>query len=143
MFWAYILCCADGSYYTGHTDDLEKRMAQYDSGECDGYVANHLPVKLAWSQECATRYEALSAEQQIKGWSRKKKEAMMIGNWQEVSLLAQSKATVRPELVEGKQLTKGKNSKAVRAELVEAHTLLSKFAHPSTSSGRTDMGGEA
>ena len=102
MFWVYILHCADGSYYTGHTDNLEKRMGQYHVGECEGYVATRRPVKLAWTQECATRHEALSAERQIKGWSRKKKEAMMSGDWTEVSRLAQSKPTpVRPELVEG------------------------------------------
>jgi putative endonuclease len=101
MFWVYILRCVDGSYYTGHTDNLERRIAQYSAGECTGYTATHLPVKLAWSQECATREEALSAERQIKGWSRKKKEAMMRGDWGEVSRLAQSKS-VRPELVEGR-----------------------------------------
>lgn len=104
MFWVYILECSNGSYYTGHTYNLERRMAQYQTGECDGYVSAHLPVKLVWSQGCATRLEALSAEQQIKGWSRKKKEAMMLGDWNEVSRLARNKS-----------------------------------AHPSTSSGRTDL----
>ena len=97
MFWVYILRCADGSYYTGHTDDLDRRIGQYHSGECDGYVAARRPVELVWSQECATRYEALSAEQQIKGWSRKKKEAMMRGDWNQVSQFSKSKTAVRPE----------------------------------------------
>lgn len=87
-FWVYILRCADGSYYTGHTDDLDRRLTQHQHGECDGYTATRRPVALAWSQPCATREEALSAELQIKGWSRKKKEAMMRGDWQEVSRLA-------------------------------------------------------
>lgn len=121
MFWVYILRCADGSYYTGHTDNLDRRIDQYQSGECDGYVAARRPVALAWSQECVTREEALSAEMQIKGWSRKKKEAMMLGDWMEVSRLAKNK------------------SKTVRGELVEPHTISSKSAHPSTSSGRTDL----
>ncbi len=95
MFWVYILRCADGSYYTGHTDNLEARIGQHHSGECDGYTATRLPVELAWSQECSTREEALEAEMQIKGWSRKKKEAMMRGDWAEVSRLAQSKTTDR------------------------------------------------
>ena len=92
MFWVYILRCADDSYYTGHTDNLEKRIDQYYAGECGGYTATRRPVVLAWSQECATREEALSAEMQIKGWSRKKKEAMMRGDWTEVSRLANSKS---------------------------------------------------
>jgi putative endonuclease len=92
MFWVYILRCADGSYYTGHTDNLERRIGQYKAGECGGYTATRLPVELAWSQECSTREEALSAEMQIKGWSRKKKEATMRGEWAEVSRLAQNKS---------------------------------------------------
>jgi putative endonuclease len=88
MFWVYILRCSDGSYYTGHTDNIECRMAQYQVGERSGYTSLRLPVELMWSQETVTREEALSAEQQIKGWSRKKKEAMMRGDWVEVSRLA-------------------------------------------------------
>lgn len=45
MFWVYILRCADGSYYTGHTDNFERRMAQYLAGECKGYTAARLPVE--------------------------------------------------------------------------------------------------
>jgi putative endonuclease len=88
VFWVYILSCADGSYYTGHTDNLEQRISEHQTGSYPGYTSSRLPVKLAWSQECATREEALSAEMQIKGWSRKKKEAMMCGNWGDVALLA-------------------------------------------------------
>jgi putative endonuclease len=87
-FWVYILRCADDSYYTGHTDNLEKRIGEHQTGVCGGYTAERLPAELVWSQECSTREEALSAELQIKGWSRKKKEAMMRGNWGEVSQLA-------------------------------------------------------
>lgn len=88
VFWVYLLHCADGSYYTGHTDSLEQRIGEHQAGTCPGYTANRLPVNLAWSQECTTREEALSAEMQIKGWSRKKKEAMMRGDWENVALLA-------------------------------------------------------
>ncbi|MGC2457207.1 MAG: GIY-YIG nuclease family protein [Gallionellaceae bacterium] len=90
-FWVYILRCADGSYYTGHTDFLEKRMGEHQTGTCDGYTRDRRPVELAWSQECATREEALSAEMQLKGWSRKKKEALMQGDWQEINKLGRGK----------------------------------------------------
>jgi putative endonuclease len=100
-FWVYILRCADGSYYTGHTDDLERRLGQHQTGECDGYTASRRPVILAWCQECVTREEALSAEQRIKGWSRKKKEAMMRGDWAEVSRLARSKS-IHPSTSSGR-----------------------------------------
>lgn len=88
VFWVYLLHCADDSYYAGHTDNLESRIGEHQVGSYPGYTANRLPVKLVWSQECATREEALAAEMQIKGWSRKKKEAMMRGDWEAVSLLA-------------------------------------------------------
>lgn len=91
MFWIYILRCSDGSYYTGHTDNLEKRLASHQTGEMHGYTSTRLPVKLVFSQAMPTRGEALSAERQIKGWSRAKKEAMMRGDWQTVSDLAKSK----------------------------------------------------
>jgi predicted GIY-YIG superfamily endonuclease len=87
-FWVYLLRCADGSYYTGHTDNLEKRIGEHQSGAITGYTSHRLPVELAWSQECSSREEAISAEMQIKGWSRKKKEAMMRGDWSAVSQLA-------------------------------------------------------
>jgi predicted GIY-YIG superfamily endonuclease len=139
-FWVYILQCADGSYYTGHTDNLEMRIQQHHAGAIAScYTLNRRPLKLVFSQDFPTREEALASEQQIKGWSRKKKEAMMRGDWAEVSRLAKSK-TVRPEPVEGR-----KPESPVRPEPVEGQTTLIKIGepsvHPSTSSGRTD--GEA
>lgn len=87
-FWVYILKCGDGAYYTGHTDDLEKRIGEHQSGSCGGYTASRLPVELVFAQELPTRDAALAVERQIKGWCRKKKEAMMRGDWEEVSRLA-------------------------------------------------------
>jgi putative endonuclease len=68
IFWVYILKCSDGSYYTGHTDDLEKRLTQHDQklfSAC--FIATRLPVQLVFSQEFTTREEALASERQIKG----------------------------------------------------------------------------
>ena len=89
-FWVYILKCADNSYYTGHTDNLGNRVNEHQSGQCDGYTSSRLPIELVFSQEFPSRIEALAAEQQIKGWGRKKKEAMMQGDWSEVSRLSKS-----------------------------------------------------
>ena len=107
-FWVYILRCADDSYYTGHTDNLERRIGEHQDGLCNSYTAGRLPVELVFSQECSTREEALAAEQQIKGWSRKKKEAMMRGDWAEVSRFA------------------------------KCYNRNGTLAHPSTGSGRTE-----
>jgi putative endonuclease len=90
-FWVYILKCNDDSYYTGHTDNLEIRIAQHNEGKIDGYTATRLPVTLLFSEQFASRSEALEMEQRIKGWNRKKKEAMMRADWKEVSRLAKSK----------------------------------------------------
>jgi predicted GIY-YIG superfamily endonuclease len=90
-FWVYVLKCSDDSYYTGHTDNLEMRIAQHNEGKIDSYTATRLPIALVFSEQFTSRLEALEMEQRIKGWSRKKKEALMRGDWIEVSNLAKSK----------------------------------------------------
>ncbi|HEX9666320.1 MAG TPA: GIY-YIG nuclease family protein [Thermodesulfobacteriota bacterium] len=90
-FWVYILRCADGSYYTGHTDNLEKRLAEHFDSGYGGYTSTRLPISLAFSEEFSTREEALACENQIKGWSRKKKEALIRGDWVEISKLARKR----------------------------------------------------
>ena len=81
-FWAYILRYADGTYYTGHTDDLERRFAQHQSGALRGYTHDRRPVELAWSEDFPSRVEALEAELKIKNWSRAKKEALIAGHFE-------------------------------------------------------------
>jgi predicted GIY-YIG superfamily endonuclease len=49
--WVYILHCADGSYYTGHTTNLEKRLAEHQSGEGGEWTRRRLPVELVFAQE--------------------------------------------------------------------------------------------
>jgi predicted GIY-YIG superfamily endonuclease len=73
-FYAYMLRCSDGSYYIGHTDSLERRIAQHERVELPGYTHNGRPLTLMWSQDFPSRIEALEAERQLKGWSRAKKK---------------------------------------------------------------------
>jgi len=87
-FWTYILRCADGSYYTGHTDDLDRRFAQHQTGEIDGYTHSRRPVELMWSQDFASREEALAAEMRVKDWSRAEKEALFKSDWDDLSAAA-------------------------------------------------------
>lgn len=143
-FWVYILLCADKSYYTGHTDNLEKRIGEHETGAFPNcYTFKRRPLRLVFSQACATREEALAAEQQIKGWSRKKKEAMMRGDWAEVSRLAKSSSFINTLLPESGAPARSESATSVhpepatsvRPELVEGQT---PSIHPSTSSGRTD-----
>ena len=88
--WVYILECADSSYYTGCTIDLQRRVAQHQSGFYEGYTSDRLPVKLIWSEEFQDVRDAINAEKQIKGWSRKKKEALIKGDFNLLHELAQS-----------------------------------------------------
>lgn len=84
-FYIYILRCADGTYYTGHTEDLDQRIAQHQSGAFQGYTFERRPVELMFSETFQTRVEALDRERQIKDWSRKKKEALFRGDWAAIS----------------------------------------------------------
>ncbi len=94
-FWAYMLECGDGTFYVGHTDDLDVRIAQHHSGETRGYTSTRRPLKLVWSDEFPSRYEALAAERQIKGWGRAKKIALIRGDWAEIGRLARNSAARR------------------------------------------------
>ncbi|MFD1786710.1 TrmH family RNA methyltransferase [Sphingomonas floccifaciens] len=87
-FSTYILKCADGKYYTGHTDDLEARLAQHQNGEVPGWTSMRRPVELMWSEAFETREEAIAAEVQVGNWSRAKKEALFRGDWSGVSAAA-------------------------------------------------------
>ena len=91
-FWVYILQCADGSYYTGHTDDLDRRLAEHDNGFCGGYTSTRRPLKLQWASDFADRDNAFAMERRIKGWSRAKKEALIVGDIERLKSLARSAA---------------------------------------------------
>jgi predicted GIY-YIG superfamily endonuclease len=87
-FCAYMLRCSDGSYYGGHTDDLDARIGAHQSGLLPGYTRKRRPLVLVWLQDFPERDQAFVAERQIKGWSRAKKEALIRGDWDAVQLLA-------------------------------------------------------
>jgi predicted GIY-YIG superfamily endonuclease len=80
-FWVYILQCSDNSYYTGHTEDLEMRITAHQQGVFGGYTSKRLPVKLVFCDDFTTRDDAFARERQIKGWTRRKKQALIKGDW--------------------------------------------------------------
>jgi predicted GIY-YIG superfamily endonuclease len=88
VFHVYLLACVDGSYYVGHTDNLEMRLGQHQTGACQGYTHSRLPVVLLKAEGFETREEALGAEMRLKGWSRAKKEAWVKGDFALLTLLA-------------------------------------------------------
>jgi predicted GIY-YIG superfamily endonuclease len=106
MFYVYMLRCSDGSYYIGHTDNLEARVVAHHQGIIPGYTFGRRPVELVWSEMLHTRDEAFALERQIKGWSRRKKEALIRGDWAALPVLARKRSNGRrqpahPEPVEG------------------------------------------
>ena len=90
-FYAYLLRCSDGSYYAGHTDDIDYRPAQHQRGTLGGYTAKRRPVALVWTDSFPSRDDAFAAERRIKGWSRAKKEALIAGDWALISRLARGR----------------------------------------------------
>ncbi len=96
-FYAYLLRCSDGSYYAGHTDDIDYRLAQHRQGTLGGYTERRRPVELVWTDMFPSRDEAFAAERKLKGWSRAKKEALIAGDWALISQLARGRTGRNPE----------------------------------------------
>lgn len=88
--YVYMLRCADGSYYIGSAtgDDLAPRIAQHQAGAFPGYTATRRPVTLVWSEHFDRITDGITAERQLKGWSRAKKEALITSDWAAVSQFA-------------------------------------------------------
>ena len=83
--FVYILKCADGSFYTGVTNDLDRRIAEHNDGyDPKSYTHTRRPVELIYFESHSDPYYAIGREKQIKGWSRKKKIAMIEGNWEKL-----------------------------------------------------------
>ncbi|MEA5503102.1 GIY-YIG nuclease family protein [Halotia wernerae UHCC 0503] len=80
MAYMYILECADSSYYTGSTKDLERRLWQHQQGEGANHTAKRLPVKLVFCEYYERVVDAFEREKQVQGWSRKKKQALIGGD---------------------------------------------------------------
>lgn len=83
--YVYMLCCSDDSFYIGMTTDLSKRISEHERGVLPkAYTHSRRPVQLVWFGEFPTHEEAFAFEQQIKGWSRAKKQALIDEDWDEV-----------------------------------------------------------
>ena len=87
--FVYMLRCADGSYYVGSTRaSLEQRVSQHNTGPFGGYTAKRRPVALVFQQDFQRITDAITAERQLKGWSRAKKEALVRGDYETIKELA-------------------------------------------------------
>ena len=85
----YILLCSNGLYYTGSTKDLDRRLAQHQIGEGANFTRKHLPVELVYYEEFNRIDDAFYREKQVQGWSRKKKEALIKGEFNKLHNLSE------------------------------------------------------
>ncbi len=84
-YYTYIVECSDGSFYTGMTNDLERRINEHNEGNVkESYTYDKRPVILKWFEICTNPNEAIRLEKQIKGWSRRKKIALIEENWDQL-----------------------------------------------------------
>jgi putative endonuclease len=87
--YAYMLRCADGSYYVGSARrGLEQRVGEHNAGTYAGYTSTRRPVVLVWAQHFQRITDAIAIERQIKGWSRAKKEALIRGDYDAIQFLS-------------------------------------------------------
>jgi putative endonuclease len=91
-YWVYIVLCNDKSYYTGVTNNIELRFWQHNNDENKiHYTYSRRPVKLVYSELFHNINDAIAREKQIKGWSRKKKEALIKENYNKLPKLAKGR----------------------------------------------------
>ncbi|UJH67252.1 GIY-YIG nuclease family protein [Allomuricauda sp. SCSIO 65647] len=92
IFHVYILECSDGTFYTGITSDLTKRLQSHKAGKYrDSYTYSRRPVKLVFSCDFTEAAQAIATEKQIKKWSKAKKAALISGNFDQLPNLAKKK----------------------------------------------------
>ena len=90
-YYVYILECSDKSYYTGVTNNLERRMWEHETGfNPNCYTFKRRPLILRYSIHNTDIMQAIAWEKQIKGWSRKKKEALFNEDWEKIKKLAKN-----------------------------------------------------
>ncbi len=85
QYWVYLLRCADGSYYTGVTNNIDRREWEHNAGilEC-AYTHSRRPVKLVYADVHADINQAIAWEKHVKGWSRAKKRALAASDWDRI-----------------------------------------------------------
>ena len=85
----YIFLCADGSYYTGVTNDIERRVNEHLEGKDPrSYTYSKRPIELVYFEIFQTPKEAIEWKKKIKKWSKAKKEALILENWEKLQELS-------------------------------------------------------
>ena len=88
MPYAYILECADGTFYVGSTRNLERRLFEHNEGLGAAYTRRRRPVRLVWAGEFERIDEAFAMEKRIQGWSRAKRQALIDDRTEELGVLS-------------------------------------------------------
>lgn len=92
QYFVYIVQCSDGLYYTGVTNDVERRLWEHNEGiHEDSFTFKRRPVVLRYWQRFTNINHAIEFEKQVKGWNRKKKEALFDEDWNEIVRLSNFK----------------------------------------------------
>ena len=78
-WFLYILGCGDGSFYTGVTTDIDRRLREHQEGKASRYTRIRRPVVLVYQEECGTRSQSLARECAVKSLSRRRKEELISG----------------------------------------------------------------
>jgi len=86
--YLYIIECSDNTYYTGSTKNIEQRLWQHQNGQGANYTKKRRPVKLVFLEEFDRVDTAFEKEKQVQGWSRKKKQALIKGDYNKLSDLS-------------------------------------------------------
>ncbi|GAA3566204.1 GIY-YIG nuclease family protein [Snuella lapsa] len=85
IYYVYILECSDASYYIGITSNLSKRLYEHNRGvDISSYTYSRKPVQLKWYAEFTDVNLAIEKEKQLKGWSRRKKKALIDKDWEKL-----------------------------------------------------------
>jgi len=91
-YYVYIVQCNDGFYYTGVTNNVDRRVEEHNEGLDPGcFTFKRRPVVLKYYEHFQNIENAIVYEKQLKGWSRKKKEALFVRDYDEISRLAKSR----------------------------------------------------
>ena len=94
--YAYLVQCSDGSYYAGSTVNLDERIRQHNDPVLGAvYTRKRRPVVLVWAAEFSTIAEAFAFEKQIQGWGRRKREALIRGDFDALPALSRRKSRRR------------------------------------------------
>lgn len=92
IYYVYILLCSDNTYYTGVTNDLETKLLYHQNGyNKESYTFTRRPVEIVFYTEFNTIEQAKKFEKQVKGWNRKKKEAIINDEWEKLPNLSKRK----------------------------------------------------